>query len=79
MNYRLTETYIGPNLVRLTGPCQVTGKEYSVVARPDQIAAWRAGKLIQNAMPELSTDDREFLISGTSPEGWKILFPDGEE
>ena len=39
--------------------------------------AWRAmegGALIQDAIPDISSDDREFLISGMSPEGWEKLF-----
>jgi hypothetical protein len=28
----------------------------------------------REAFPELAKEDREFLISGTSPEGWKMLF-----
>jgi len=32
---------------------------------------WMAGELIQNALPDLSTDEREFLISGVTAEEWK--------
>jgi hypothetical protein len=38
---------------------------------------WISGMLIQNAMPNLSADDREFLISGITPEEWDKHF--GEE
>lgn len=44
---------------------------------PEQIARWKGGELIQNVMPHLSGDDREFLISGITPEEWKSYF--GEE
>lgn len=40
----------------------------------EQIDAWRGGVLIQDAMPNLSADDREFLMTGTTPEEWKELF-----
>lgn len=30
--------------------------------------------LIQDALPELNPDQREFLISGTTPEEWEELF-----
>jgi hypothetical protein len=39
---------------------------------------WRAGMLIQNALPELSADERELLISGYCGTCWKELFPGGE-
>jgi hypothetical protein len=29
-----------------------------------QVDAWEGGELIQNAMPNLDSDQREFLISG---------------
>jgi hypothetical protein len=35
---------------------------------------WISGMLIQNAMPNLSADDREFLISGITPEEWDEHF-----
>ena len=39
--------------------------------------AWKNGELIQNAMPELSADEREMLISGICPDCWDNMF--GEE
>jgi len=39
----------------------------------EQIDTWKSGKLIQNVMPHLSAEEREFLISGTTPSEWKIL------
>ena len=32
----------------------------------EQINAWQGGVLIQNAMPELSSVEREFLMTGMS-------------
>lgn len=37
----------------------------------------REGKHIQDEFPELSADDREFLVSGITPEEWTAAF--GEE
>lgn len=39
----------------------------------EQMDEWLGGKLIQDAMPDLSTDDREFLISGMTPHEWKEM------
>lgn len=36
---------------------------------------WKNGELIQNALADLSSDQRELLISGTCGECWDILFP----
>ena len=45
----------------------------------EQIAKWESGTLIQLAMPHLKPEEREFLISGTTPEAWNELFPEEEE
>jgi len=39
----------------------------------EQIDRWRNGELIQNAMPELSADDRDFIMTGLTPEDWDML------
>jgi hypothetical protein len=36
----------------------------------EQYDAWAGGALIQEAMPHLSADDREFLMTGSTPEEW---------
>ena len=36
----------------------------------EQVKKWADGMVIQNAMPHLSTDDREFVINGCTPEDW---------
>ena len=40
----------------------------------EEINAWRSGMLIQDAMPELDSDQREFLISGLTPDEYIELF-----
>lgn len=34
--------------------------------------------LIQDALPFLSSDEREFLISGTTPEEFNLMFEESE-
>ena len=38
------------------------------------IDAWKAGTLIQKAMPNLSSDEREFIMTGITPEEWTETF-----
>ena len=64
------------NMVTVSGKCFVTGKDYSIKVNIHQLQAWKEGIHIQVAMPYISAGDREFLISGTSPEGWDKLFND---
>lgn len=42
-----------------------------------KLADWAAGKNVQNVFPDLSADDREFLMTGITPEEWDNAF--GEE
>jgi hypothetical protein len=34
---------------------------------------------IQDIMPNVSVDDREFIMTGYTPEDWAYLFPDTED
>lgn len=37
---------------------------------PAQIDAWVQGMLVQSAMPDLSADEREFIMTGITPNEW---------
>jgi hypothetical protein len=39
---------------------------------------WKYQPLMQDQFPYLTPEQREFLISGTTPEEWEILFPPEE-
>ena len=47
---------------------------------PEQLEEWwigrqtRSGRLIQDIMPDISADEREFLISGITPDQWDETF-----
>lgn len=62
--------------MRITKTSPFTGKENTrdIPVTPEQIAAWQSGVLIQNAMPNISADDREFLMTGITPEEWDDMF-----
>lgn len=40
----------------------------------EQLGRWMMGEYIQHVAPCLSQDDREFLISGMTPEEWDELY-----
>lgn len=58
-----------------------TGKEhqFDLPITEDQLAAWKAGTLVQDAFPHLTLDQREFLISGATPQEWKDVFDKEED
>jgi hypothetical protein len=43
----------------------------------EQYNAWEQGTLVQVAMPHLTPDEREFVMSGITPTEWAETF--GEE
>lgn len=62
---------------KVTGNCVFTQKEYSVTVKTEDYHTWLTqDKFAQDVFPYLSADDREFLISGISPEGFAKTFPD---
>lgn len=45
-----------------------------------RLSAWALGYLIQDAFPMLNADQREFLMTGVTPEEWAATFgEDGDE
>jgi len=49
-----------------------TTLEIDVTAR--QIASWEKGELIQDAMPNLTVGEREFIKIGVTPDEWDDIF-----
>tara|TARA_X000001388_G_scaffold16317_1_gene10090 strand:- start:352 stop:567 length:216 start_codon:yes stop_codon:yes gene_type:complete len=45
----------------------------------DQFVAWEKGALIQDAFPNLTPDEREFLKTGVTRDEWDAMFGDGGE
>ena len=43
----------------------------------EQLSAWKDGTLIQDAMPKLSADEREFIMTGVTAEEWDNEFGNG--
>lgn len=44
----------------------------------EQYAAWKAGALIQDVMPFLPAEDREWILTGYTKADWDALFPADE-
>ena len=63
-----------PGMATVKGNCVFTGEEYQCEVPLDGLKKWQKGEAIHVAMPTVSADDREFLISGISPAGWTATF-----
>ncbi|MFY8170921.1 MAG: hypothetical protein ACOVK2_07405 [Candidatus Fonsibacter sp.] len=59
---------------KITGNCLFTGEEYSCIVPTAGLTRYLNGEHAQVAMPDVSPEDREFLISGISPMGWEKTF-----
>lgn len=68
-----------PHLFTRVSP--VTGKENDRVIELDwgDYVKWQQGHLIQEVLPYVSADDREFLMTGILPEEWAEMFRPTEE
>ena len=60
-------------------PCRLCNEVADLTVNIEGFVAWQGGKLIQEALPELDSDQRELLISGTCPTCWDKMFPSDEE
>lgn len=67
--------------MKITKRSMMTGKinTLEVPCTPEQIERWESGALIQEAMPNVPADLREFLMTGTTPDEWEEMFGSEEE
>ena len=65
-------------LITRTSPFTGVTRTLNLNVTEEQIAAWQSGTLIQNAFPNLSADEREFIKTGISPEEWEQFLGGGD-
>lgn len=61
-------------MVRFEVPCRVCGRTFPINVDANDYMDWQKGKCIQDAMPYLTADERELLISHTCGECWTEMF-----
>ena len=59
---------------------KLTGKrhEMEIPVTEHQMKMWESGVLAQDAFPGLTPDEREFIITGITPEEWMSMVGDDE-
>jgi hypothetical protein len=62
--------------VKITKISPISGNENTreINVTPEQLTTWQMGALIQNAMPNVSAEDREFIMTGITPDEWESMF-----
>lgn len=63
----------------VTKTCPFCGRQHTISVPTDDFIEWQCGELIQNAMPYLSAENREFLISGICRDCQEKIFGGDEE
>lgn len=67
--------------MRITRKSIISGTERTrdIPVNPEDFITWEKGYgSIQDLMPYLSDDDREFILSGITPSEWKTIWVDAE-
>jgi hypothetical protein len=65
-----------PQPIRVSRVSPVTGKRNTMTlnCRRGRLIAWVNGEgFVQELLPELDAAEREFLISGCTPDDWEVL------
>jgi hypothetical protein len=60
--------------ISVTRRCPFCGKANTVECNENDYLDWQDGELIQNAMPYLSAQEREYLITGICEDCWAGMF-----
>ena len=61
-------------LIKRVCPFTREVKEVEISVTPEQIHNWECGMLIQNAMPNISASEREFILTGITDDVWNSTF-----
>jgi hypothetical protein len=67
--------------MQITRKSMLSGREHTkeINVTEEQIALWQGGMLIQNAMPNLTAGEREFIKTGITDEEWDTEFANLEQ
>jgi hypothetical protein len=66
-------------LIKRRSPLTGEYNERDLPVTSAQLESWLGGALIQDAMPELSADDREYIVTGFMPGEFEAMFGDIDE
>lgn len=67
--------------MQITRTSTVSGitRSLEIPCTEEQMAAYNSGALIQVAFPDLTADQREFILTGITKDEWNILFEETDE
>lgn len=62
-----------------TSPVSGITRSLEIPCTEEQMAAYKNGALIQVAFPDLTADQREFILTGITKDEWDELFKETDE
>lgn len=63
-----------------TSPLSGKKNSMDIPVSEERVRAWmKSDELVQNAFPELTADQREFLLTGILPDEWDELFEEADD
>jgi hypothetical protein len=65
--------------MRISIRCIICGNTSDLIVNEKGYDRWKSGELIQNALPELSNDERELLISKCCEKCFDSLLGEDED
>lgn len=67
--------------MRITRKSNLSGEinTMDIGCTEEQYSNWENGMHIQDAMPNIPAEEREFIISGITPQEWNELFGENED
>ena len=61
-----------------TPPCMGCGSTTEMLLEADKVRRYTRGEFVQKIWPELSTSERELIMTGTHSECWDKMFKEEE-
>ena len=67
--------------MEITRISSITGLKHTmdIPVTKEQLDKWNEGMHIQHAMPNIPAEQREFLMTGITPDEWDAVFGKEEE
>lgn len=62
-----------------TSPISGVTRTLNFNVSDDEVLVYMSGAPVQDAFPNLSSDEREFILTGITPEEWDAMFSGDKE
>jgi len=61
-------------MIKIQRKCSISKENYCVEVKKEDYNRWKSGEMAQDCFPYLTPEEREFLISNTTPKEWDNMF-----